>query len=79
MKDSTFLGLASNERKEQNIMLLRQAFNQQKVITVEAAAKYFAMSQATILKWCREGNIPLLAEGQPVVEMSPENRPSWLN
>ena len=73
------LGAKSNERKEQNIMLLRKLYSQQKVVTINSAMKYFGYSEKTILKWCKEGDIPLIYEGKPAVPFNAENIPSWWN
>lgn len=74
------MGLASNERREQHIMKLRRAFNEQQVATVQAAMHLTGYSYTTIVKWCKDGNIPLMdgKKGQPVVPATKDNMPKWI-
>ena len=74
------MGLASNEAKEQRIMRLRNAFNKQEVVTVQAAAKNTGFTASTVRRWAKQGNIPLLDgdTGKSVVPMTDKNRPKWL-
>lgn len=72
------LGNISNEKKEQRIMILRQLFKTGNVLTVTGAAKYFGLSEATILKYCKVGDIPVLDhDGKAIVPMTKSNRPDW--
>lgn len=73
------MALASNERREQNIMQLRNAFNQQKVVTLAAAAKMTGYTETTIKKWCVDGNIPLFIDNDhTVVPLTNHNKPRWM-
>lgn len=73
------LANSSNEKREQRIMRLRQWFNHREVITVKSAENKTGFKPATIIKWCQDGNIPLIGEdGQPVVPLTDQNRPKWL-
>lgn len=73
------LATSSNEKREQRIMRLRNWFNNQEVVTVKAAENKTGFKPATIIKWCQDGNIPLIGEdGQPVVPLTPANKPKWL-
>lgn len=74
------MGNAANERREQRIMRLRRDFSAQKVVTVMSAAKYYGYLETTILKWAKDGNIPLIntKTGHTVVPISSENAPAWL-
>ena len=59
MNGLTNMGLSSNEAKEQRIMKLRRDFNDKKVITVQGAVEKTGYSAATIIKYAKEGEIPL--------------------
>lgn len=73
------LANSSNEKREQRIMRLRQWFNHREVVTVKSAENKTGFKPATIIKWCQDGNIPLIGEdGQPVVPLTDQNRPKWL-
>lgn len=73
------LATSSNEKREQRIMRLRQWFNNQEVVTVKAAENKTGFRPATIIKWCKDGDIPLIGDdGQPVVPLTEQNRPKWL-
>lgn len=73
------LANSSNEKREQRIMRLRQWFNHREVVTVKSAENKTGFKSATIIKWCQDGNIPLIGEdGQPVVPLTDQNRPKWL-
>lgn len=81
MKRSGFMGTldnfanASNERREQNIMRLRAAFNDEKYNTLAQAAKGTGYTLNTVKKWAIDGNIPLLDENnQPVVPLTKDNQ-----
>lgn len=79
MKNVTNMGLSSNEAREQRIMKLRSDFNHQQIVTVAAAVKATGYSKSTIMKWCKDGNIPLmLNQNETVVPMTDQNRPKWL-
>lgn len=53
------LANSSNEKREQRIMKLRRDFRNQEVFTVKAAAIKYLLSENTIIKYCKDGNIPL--------------------
>lgn len=81
MNTQTNMGLASNERREQRIMKLRNMFNHQEVVTVESAVQKTGYSAVTIRKWAKSGDIPLIDtehNNQPVVPMHTGNKPKWL-
>lgn len=78
MSSLSNLAMASNEKREQNIMILRAAFMKREVITVESAVKKFGYTEKTIIHWAKDGNIPLLLNNQPLVPVTRENRPKWL-
>ena len=71
---------ASNERREQTIMKLRSAFLHKQVVTVAAAEKQFSVSRTTMLRYCKDGNIPLFdtEKRQTVVPRTRDNTPAWL-
>lgn len=78
MQTTTNFGLASNEKHEQNLLILRNLFDKQQVVTVQAAMQHFAMSEPTIKKWCKEADIPLFIDNQQtVVPMTKQNQPRW--
>lgn len=66
---------ASNEKKLQRIMILRRNFLEGKCYTVEAASQLMGLSTATIVKYAKEGNIPLYHKGAPVVPVTKYNAP----
>lgn len=76
----TDMALSSNERREQNILCLRRAFNDQQVITVQSAVLWSGYSRQTVIKWAKDGDIPLFDEQQKdsVVKLTVQNRPVWL-
>ena len=55
-------GEASNEKRNQRIIKLRNAFNDERINTVQQAAKMFGYTAKTVAKWAQDGNIPLLDE-----------------
>lgn len=68
------LGLASNERRNQNIMLLRQNFNDEKYNTLADVVSSTGYTLPTVTRWALDGNIPLLDDhGQPVVAITDDN------
>lgn len=73
------LATASNEKREQRIMQLRRLFDLKHVATVASAVQKFGYSQNTIIKWAKDGNIPLYdTEKQDyVVPVTKENLPKW--
>lgn len=75
------LATASNERRLQNIMRLQVGFRRQEFYTVAAAAKSLGgYSYNTVLKWAKEGNVPLIGNNnKPVVPLTDENKPEWLD
>lgn len=74
------LAMSSNEAKEQRIMKLRKMFHNQEVITVGSAVKKTGFSRQTVVKWCKQGDIPLWDENtnSSVVPTTLENTPEWL-
>lgn len=73
------MALASNERREQNIIQLRNMFNQQKVVTLASAVKVTGYTANTIKKWCVDGNIPLFIDNDhTVVPLTNKNKPRWM-
>lgn len=70
------LGEASNEKRNQRIMKLRNAFNDERVNTLQEAAKLSGYTVTTVVKWARDGDIPLLDEqtGQPIVVLTAANQ-----
>ena len=73
------LANASNEKREQRIMQTRRLFDLGHIMTVASAQQKFGYSRSTIIKWCRDGNIPLFdTEKQGyVVPLTANNRPKW--
>lgn len=66
---------ASNERRNQNIMKLRQAFNDEKYNTISQAAKDTGYTYQTVKKWAIDGDIPLLDEnGTSIVKITEDNQ-----
>lgn len=51
---------ASNEAREQNLMRLKRAYKEGKVVTVKSACDYFGYSEPTIIKWCKDAQVPLI-------------------
>lgn len=74
------MAFSSNEKREQRIMRLRQGFREKKFITVKSASKAMGgYSEATVEKWAKDGDVPLLkSNGNPVVPITDENSPEWL-
>lgn len=74
------MGLASNEAKEQRILLLKKWFNNQEVITLQSAVKKTGYTEATIRKWAIQGDIPLwdTAKKTSIVPINSKNKPSWM-
>ena len=66
---------ASNERRNQNIMKLRQAFNDEKYNTISQAARGTGYTYQTVKKWAIDGDIPLLDEnGTSIVKITEDNQ-----
>ena len=66
---------ASNERRNQNIMKLRQAFNDEKYNTISQAAKGTGYTYQTVKKWAIDGDIPLFDEnGTSIVKITEDNQ-----
>ena len=85
MKGCVYMGLSymafsANEKREQRIMRLRKGFREKKFITVASAAEGMGgYSKATVEKWAKDGDIPLLkSNGKPVVPVTDKNSPKWL-
>lgn len=74
------LANASYEKRQQNIMKLRRLFETKVCFTVPAAASYMGYSRATIISWCKAGDIPLIDPylQTSVVEITAENSPKWM-
>lgn len=75
---------ASNEMREQNIMRLRNLFDHGYIMTVLAAHQRLGYTEATIKKWCRDGDIPLIDHQDEhgtvyVVPLTDQNWPKWLD
>lgn len=70
------LGDASNEKRNQRIMKLRNAFNDEQVNTLQEAAQLTGYTANTVAKWARDGDIPLVDEqtGQLVVPLTATNQ-----
>lgn len=69
------MALASNEKRQQRIMLLRQGFNEERYQSVSQAAAYFHYTYQTVAKWAKDGDIPLLdLHGRPVVPVTDANQ-----
>lgn len=74
------MATSSNEAREQRIMRLRQLFLHGKLVTVQSAVNYFGLTRTTIVKYCLDGDIPLVDElnESTIVAVNDRNRPSWL-
>lgn len=74
------LANASNERRNQTIMRVRMDFKKGIIKTVKSATNKYVVSENTMLKYCKDGNIPLwdTHKNQPVVPLTDENRPDWM-
>lgn len=74
------MGNASNERREQTIMKVRQDFNEGIIRTVKSGADKYVVSESTMIKYCKDGNIPLWnpKKNESVVPLTDENMPKWL-
>lgn len=73
------MGDASYEARQQRIMRLKNAFNNQELITVASVVKKWGYRESTVIGWAKAGNIPLIgSNNQPVVPMTDENKPKWL-
>lgn len=70
---------ASNEKFNQRVMILKRNFNDQKWVTVQSVMQATGYTEATVLKWAKAGNVPLLKpDGAPVVPLTKANRPRWI-
>lgn len=76
MSKMGLMGESSNERRNQRIMKLRNAFNDEQFNTIQEVADYSGYTVNTVRKWAIDGDIPLLDEetGQTVVKKSPANK-----
>lgn len=73
------LASASNEKREQNKILLRANFDKQVWVTVQSVVNATGYTANTIIKWAKEADIPLVqADGSPVVPLTDANMPKWL-
>lgn len=64
------MGGASQERRLQSIMKLQRDFDLRKTLTVKQATynlEYGTVSAKTIISYCKQADIPLYDNGQPVV------------
>lgn len=79
MSSLSNMATSSNEKREQRIMRLRRMFDDGEVATVMSAVNKFGYSYGTIVKWCKDGNIPLLdtEKGSYVVPVTDNNKPKW--
>lgn len=75
------LANASNEKRNQTIMRVRNDFNQGIIRTVKSACIKYVVSENTMLKYCKDGNIPMWdpKKNQTVVPLTENNTPKWLN
>lgn len=70
---------SSYEKRQQRIMQVRRWFNEQKVVTVESVMQKTGYSEKTVIKWAKDGDIPLIKkDGNPVVPLNEQNTPTWL-
>lgn len=69
------MGESSNEKRNQRIMRLRNAFNDEQFNTLQEVVDFCGYTVNTVRKWAVDGNIPLLDDetGQTVVKKSPAN------
>lgn len=74
------LANASNERRLQTIMKVRRDFNEGIIKTVKSGAVKYVVSENTMLKYCKDGDIPMwdTKKNQPVVPLTETNTPDWL-
>lgn len=81
MKTTTEFGLVSNENKELRILKLKRDFQEQKVITIKSAQKATGLTRPTIIKYAKEGNIPLWDEKrkESIVKITASNKPKWMD
>lgn len=74
------LANASNERRLQTIMRVRNDFKKGICRTVKSACIKYVVSETTMKKYCKDGNIPMwdTQKNQPVVPVTDENKPDWM-
>ena len=74
------LGNASNEKRNQRIMVLRSDFAHRRVVTVNSAVKRYGYRESTVVRWAKDGDIPLITnDGKTtVVPVRQSNAPQWL-
>lgn len=79
MSSLSNMATSSNEKREQRIMQLRRLFNEGKVATVKSAMDKFGYSYSTVVKWCKDGDIPLFDTQKKdyVVPTNSHNLPKW--
>ena len=70
------LGDASNEKRNQRIIRLRNAFNDEQINTVQQAAKLTGYTVKTVSQWAHDGDIPLLDQetGATIVPQTVKNQ-----
>ncbi|GEN48170.1 hypothetical protein [Ligilactobacillus pobuzihii] len=70
------LGNASNEKRNQRIIRLRNAFNDEQINTVQQAAKLTGYTVKTVSQWAYDGDIPLLDKetGATIVPRTAKNQ-----
>ena len=71
----------NNEQRQQNIIKLQQGFAQQRFVTVASVMQAWGVTRPTVLKWAKDGNVPLIDTDrkvpQTVVPVTAENEPRW--
>ncbi|MGX5378221.1 hypothetical protein ACWCL1_08260 [Ligilactobacillus sp. LYQ135] len=69
---------ASYEKRQQRIMQTRRWFDDREAITVASVSQKTGYAESTVIKWAKDGNIPLfLNNDETVVPLTEENKPKW--
>lgn len=69
---------ASYERRQQRIMQVRRWFDDCETVTVAAVCQRTGYAKSTVIKWAKDGNIPLfLNNNETVVPLTNTNKPKW--
>ena len=72
------LANASYEKRMQRIMRVRRWFDNQEAVTVSAVMAKTGYARQTIIKWAKDGDIPLfLDNNHTVVPLTEHNKPKW--
>lgn len=72
------LANASYEKRQQRIMQVRRWFDDQEAVTIAAVREKTGYAESTIIKWAKDGNIPLFLDNDhTVVPLTKENQPKW--